>query len=141
MTKTIIKSFAAKMTSFVFLLFSGALSMAAEVTPQYCLELTSLSLPDATVSAAQIIAAGEFIPPSENINRPASTTSPASQRRNRIYQGLPAFCRVAISLQPSSDSDIKMEIWLPTDSWNGKYLAVGNGAFTGNVRYSAMVDP
>ena len=129
-----------KMAATALFLFGSVISMAAERAPQYCLELTSLNLPDATVSVAEIVAAGEFLPPSEN-NRAARDTSPAAQRRNRIYQGLPAFCRVAVNLQPSSDSDIKMEIWLPTDGWNGKFLAVGNGAFRGNVRYRAMVDP
>jgi len=125
-----------KIAATTLFLFGSVISMAAERAPQYCLELTSLNLPDATVSIAEIVAAGEFLPPSANID-----TRPAAQRRNRIYQGLPAFCRVAVSLQPSSDSDIKMEIWLPTDGWNGKFLAVGNGAFTGNIRYSAMVVP
>ena len=129
-----------KMAATALFLFGSVISMAAERAPQYCLDLTSLNLPDATVSVAEIVAAGEFLPPSAN-NRAARDTSPAAQRRNRIYQGLPAFCRVAVNLQPSSDSDIKMEIWLPTDGWNGKFLAVGNGAFRGNVRYRAMVDP
>jgi feruloyl esterase len=51
---------------------------------------------------------------------------------------LPAFCRVAATLRPSSDSDIKMEVWLPA-SWNGKFQAVGNGAFNGNINYNAMM--
>ena len=129
-----------KMAATTLFLFGSAISVAAERAPRYCLELTSLNMPDATVSTAEIVAAGEFLPPSAN-NRAARDTSPAAQRRNRIYQGLPEFCRVAVNLQPSSDSDINMEIWLPTDGWNGKFLAVGNGAFTGNIRYSAMVSP
>jgi feruloyl esterase len=27
---------------------------------------------------------------------------------------------MAATLTPSSDSDIKMEVWLPTRNWNGK---------------------
>jgi feruloyl esterase len=34
---------------------------------------------------------------------------------------LPAFCRVALTLKPSSDSDIKVEVWLPATGWNQKY--------------------
>ena len=49
-----------------------------------------------------------------------------------------AFCRVAITLTPSRDSDIRMELWLPTANWNRKFMAVGNGAFNGTIAYAAM---
>ncbi len=52
---------------------------------------------------------------------------------------LPAFCRVAATLKPSSDSDIKIELWMPTINWNGKFQAVGNGAFSGTIAYAAMM--
>jgi feruloyl esterase len=51
---------------------------------------------------------------------------------------LPAFCRVAVTLQPSADSDIKMELWMPAANWNGKFQAVGNGAFSGSIATAAM---
>src|SRR5262249_12438527 len=51
---------------------------------------------------------------------------------------LPAFCRVAATLKPSSDSDIKMELWMPAENWNGKFQEVGNGAFNGSIAYPAM---
>ena len=47
-------------------------------------------------------------------------------------------CRVAATLKPSSDSEIKMEVWMPVSNWNGKYQAVGNGAFNGNINTGAM---
>jgi len=51
---------------------------------------------------------------------------------------LPAFCRVAATLRPSSDSDIKIEVWMPAANWNGKFQAVGNGAFNGAIGYPAL---
>src|SRR5215510_2555728 len=45
---------------------------------------------------------------------------------------LPAHCRVAAVLAPSSDSHIEMEVWLPAD-WNGKFEAVGNGGWAGVI--------
>ena len=45
---------------------------------------------------------------------------------------LPEYCRVTATLRPSADSDIKVEVWLPTNGWNGKLLAVGNGGWNGN---------
>ena len=49
-------------------------------------------------------------------------------------------CRVAATLRPSADSDIKMEVWMPVSKWNGKYQAVGNGAFNGSISHAAMND-
>ena len=46
-----------------------------------------------------------------------------------MYADLPEFCRVAATLTPSSDSDIKVEVWLPANGWNGKFQAVGNGGW------------
>jgi feruloyl esterase len=37
-------------------------------------------------------------------------------------------------LKPSSDSLIQMEMWLPTDNWNGKFMGVGNGGFAGSIQ-------
>ena len=51
---------------------------------------------------------------------------------------LPAHCRVAAALKPSSDSDIEMEVWLPAENWNGKFQAVGNGGWAGVISYPAM---
>ena len=52
---------------------------------------------------------------------------------------LPAFCRVAATLKPTADSDIKIEVWMPASGWNGKLQAVGNGAFSGAIAYPAMM--
>ena len=49
-------------------------------------------------------------------------------------------CRVAATLRPSADSEIKMEVWMPAANWNGKYQAVGNGAFNGSISYPAMTE-
>src|SRR5438309_10615788 len=46
---------------------------------------------------------------------------------------VPAYCRVAATLKPSADSDIKMELWLPLRDWNGKLEANGNGGWTGSI--------
>jgi feruloyl esterase len=90
---------------------------------------TSLTLDHATVDAATSIPAGSFTPPT----LPGATTAPTP------ITGLPAFCRVQITSRPTSDSEIEIEVWLPTD-WNGKYLQVGNGGFAGNLPYSALAN-
>src|SRR5206468_6409071 len=90
-----------------------------------CESLASLKLPDTTITTAQAVAAGAF-------------TQGGGGRGGGGFSDLPAFCRVAATLKPSSDSDIKIEVWLPVSGWNGKFEAVGNGAFNGTIPYAAM---
>jgi feruloyl esterase len=108
--------------SFVLIFFTMLLNGAAQ-TP--CESLKSLALPDATITAAESLPAG----PRE---------LPAAPGSSKLSLMLPAYCRVAAVLKPSSDSDIQMEIWLPADIWNGKFQAVGNGGFAGVISYPAM---
>src|SRR6185295_2125113 len=92
-----------------------------------CDGLRSLSLPNVTITMATPVEAGPF-----------ATNEPGAGNARPIY--IPrAFCRVAATLKPSVDSDIKIELWLPAANWNGKFQAVGNGAFTGNIAYPAMM--
>src|SRR5215831_12782637 len=79
----------------------------------------------ATCDSIQIVAAGTFQQPGGRAGR------------GNAMADLPAFCRVAITSRPSSDSDIKIEVWLPAENWNQKYQAVGNGAWTGSIGYAA----
>jgi len=58
----------------------------------------------------------------------------------QTYKTLPAFCRVAATIKPTDDSDIKIEVWMPVSGWNGKFLAVGNGGWAGSISYAAMSD-
>src|SRR5258708_4160020 len=68
---------------------------------------------------------------------PAGACSPPAGAL-QAFRDLPAFCRVAATLTPSPDSDIKVEIWLPASGWNGKFQAVGNGGWAGVISYPAM---
>jgi len=85
-----------------------------------CEKLASLALHDAMITSAHTVAAGAF-----------SVTGAA--RPNPLFKQLPEFCRVAATLAPSSDSHIEMELWMPSQNWNGKFLAVGNGGWAGNI--------
>ena len=90
-----------------------------------CESLSALKLPDTTITMAQPVAAGAFSPP-------------AGGGGGQAYKTLPAFCRVAATIRPTSDSDITVEVWLPATGWNGKYQAVGNGGWAGSITYGAM---
>lgn len=116
------------------ILFFGALllmlpSSVRSAAAASCEGLTSLSQPNTTITSAQTVAAGEFTPPDPNGSQ-AAAASP--------YSKLPEFCRVAATLRPSSDSDIKIEVWLPVSGWNGKLQSVGNGGWAGFISYPAL---
>lgn len=114
-------------------LLALALAAAPALAAASCESLTSLSFPDATISSSQSVAPGAFTLPT---NPNAKGKAAASD----VYKGLPAFCRVTATLKPSSDSDIKIEVWLPAESWNRKYQAVGNGGWAGVISYSALAE-
>ena len=110
---------------------AAAQSVAARAgQPVPCENLASLALPDAKVTRAERVAAGKF-------SAPAPTPIPVTVD----YSRLPAFCRVAATIAPTPDSAIKMEIWMPVEGWNGKFVGVGNGGFSGAIWYFAMVEP
>ncbi len=111
----------------------GPAGAEGAATAVACETLASIDLAGATITIAETVAAGAFAPPVQAGGRAPSAEAIAQQ-----YGGLPAFCRVAATLTPSDDSDIKVEVWLPAGDWNGKYQAVGNGAFTGSIRYRNM---
>jgi len=116
-----------------------ALLAAAAATPALaatCESLSALPLKDAAVTRAEVVPAGKFPPPDSGRR---------GQARANPYADLPEFCRVAATLTPSSDSDIKVEVWLPASAggvaaWNGKFQAVGNGGWAGVISYPAMAD-
>jgi feruloyl esterase len=55
-----------------------------------------------------------------------------------VYPNLPAFCRVAATLTPTSDSFIRIEVWMPVSDWNNAYLATGGGGYTGSINYGEL---
>lgn len=107
----------------------GLVTMA----PQSCASLASLRLPDTTITLAQTIAAGAFRLPTPARGAPAAAGE-------NPFSGLPAFCRVAATLRPSSDSDIRIEVWLPVSGWNGKFQGIGNGGYAGELSFGGLAD-
>ena len=88
-----------------------------------CDGLATLALKDTAITKAEVGAAGAFEAPGGGAGRGPNP-----------YAALGEFCRVAATLTPTSDSDIKIEVWLPASGWNGKFQAVGNGGATVNTR-------
>lgn len=92
-----------------------------------CERLKSQALPGTTVTAVEFVPAGPFALPA------APGATPPRQ------VALPAHCRVAATIKPTSDSDIRIEVWMPSPDWNGKFQAVGNGGWSGAINTGGMV--
>lgn len=99
----------------------AVLFFAAVTQHGSCEALKSMSIAGMTITAADSVPAGSI-----RVGRGGQTMT------------VPAHCRVAAVLQPSPDSHIEMELWMPAENWNGKFLAVGNGGWAGNIETGAM---
>src|SRR5580698_1684756 len=86
-----------------------------------CSNLTGLSLPQTTITLARLYRAGEMVS--------GVTKAPVD------------LCRVAGTSNPSSDSNINFEVWIPANGhWNGKYEQIGNGGFAGTIWMSYIAN-
>ncbi|MDR2859638.1 MAG: tannase/feruloyl esterase family alpha/beta hydrolase [Mediterranea sp.] len=52
---------------------------------------------------------------------------------------LPAFQRVTLIARPTPESNIRIEVWLPEENWNGRFLGTGNGGGGGNINYLNLI--
>src|SRR6202035_4825975 len=100
------------------IIFAAIILAATQASAATCASLAGLALDDTTITAAQSIPAGTYTAPD-----------------GEAFPGLPAFCRVAATLTPSSDSSIKIEVWLPETTWNGRFLGTGGGGFQGVITH------
>jgi feruloyl esterase len=102
-------------------LFLGLALAGVPAGAATCESLARLSLPATAISVAESVPAGSFAPPG-----------------GKPIPNLPAFCRVAGSIKPSSDSDIQFEVWMPASGWNRKFLGIGNGGYAGSIGFGGL---
>ena len=108
----------------------GQQNAKAEAEGANCASVAKLALPNATVASAEVVAAGAF--------RPNTPIAPWMAGAESLYRSLPPFCRVRVDSHPSSDSDIKIEVWMPLQGWNGRLQGRGNGGFAGEIDYFTL---
>ncbi|MDX2034193.1 MAG: tannase/feruloyl esterase family alpha/beta hydrolase [Blastocatellia bacterium] len=104
------------------LLVAAGLMCSAPAKAASCESLRELKLPDTTITLAEALAAGGFTKP------PGGAA----------FAKLPAFCRVTGVIKPTSDSEIKFEVWMPSADWNGRFHGIGNGGFAGSISYPGL---
>ena len=87
-----------------------------------CESMSQLKLADTTITSAKPVAAGSRA----ELNLPSGVPA------------LPSFCRVQATIRPTTDSEIKIEVWMPDTNWNGKFMGVGNGGWAGRISFPAL---
>ena len=111
------------------LLLLASLIAPPDAAAAECEELTSLASEKVEITSARFVEAGSF-------------TLEGGRGGPRAVPDLGGFCRVEATLRPVPGSEIGIELWMPSrEDWNGKYLAVGNGAFAGSISRNALLDP
>ena len=96
-----------------------------------CEELTTLTIPETRISSSVTMPAGPF-------KWPEGAVAPPGTNKDDPVP-IPAHCRVKMVLTPTTDSEINVELWLPSENWNNKFMAVGNGGWAGAISsYSDM---
>jgi hypothetical protein len=104
---------------------------APQVTDATCTDLASLKLDQVEIQSAVVQPANAVV---EGARRPDMTGEP----HGVPVSGLPAFCRVTGAIHPEAGSNIRFEVWMPMQHWNGRYFGANNGGFAGSLRYDDL---
>jgi feruloyl esterase len=118
---TVMSRSKARLLSFMLVTGFGSGQAAGAAT---CESLSSVAIPHTTITKAEVVPAGAF---------PAPPGRGGGEGARARFDNLAAFCRVSATSKPSSDSDIKIEVWLPAANWNGKLRGTGNGGLGGGA--------
>jgi feruloyl esterase len=98
--------------------------MTVVVAQGACESLVSLVLPHTSITSAAVVPEGPL--GGGRAGGPAPIV-------------VPARCVVKAVTKPSSDSEIRFEVWMPVSGWNGKYQQAGNGGWAGSIPTASLV--
>jgi feruloyl esterase len=112
--------------TFILAIAALAISCCADASATdaatRCQAISRMKIDGVTITSAFPVDSGTFTPP--------GATS--------AIVNLPPFCRVAATLRPTPDSNIKIELWMPEKDWNGRFLGTGNGGGAGKISYRSL---
>src|SRR5215471_1829854 len=92
-----------------------------------CQKLTKASIAGVTVTSAEMVAPGRFVPPTVN---GAATNAP--------FADLGPFCRVISRVEGAAASVATIEVWLPLSGWNQELQPAGSSFWGGSIPYARM---
>ena len=129
------------MAAAVGLLGHGVPGVAQELAPATghrvapgdpCAALAAVKLERVTIDSAAIQPGRAPVP---GANLPSMTGAPGAGPQ---VTGLPAFCRVSGSMHPGADSDIRFEVWMPQEGWDGRFNGANSGGLAGYINYNDL---
>jgi hypothetical protein len=103
---------------------AGAFGQSDTDKRQSCASIGTLSVAQTQFLQATVVEAG--------------TLDLHQKHPDPLFTKLPAFCRVVALSNPTADSNIRIEVWLPLAGWNGKFMGLGNGGFAGSIEYEGL---
>lgn len=101
-------------------------------TGDSCTNLAGLKLDQVVIESAKTQPAKA---PVEGAKLPGMTGMPGE---GATVAGLPAFCRVVGSIHPEPGSNIRFEVWMPSEGWDGRLNGGNNGGFAGSIAYNDL---
>ena len=116
--------------SFLSTLFVQEARAQPPLSAAVCERLAKRSLSGATITAAEAVADGTFTPPASG--RGTGVAPPIAK--------LPSFCRVTASARRQGNTDVTIEVWMPSRGWNGEFRPASSGFAGGAITYGEMGD-
>jgi feruloyl esterase len=107
------------------------------VSPRSMIPLGIVALASTAHAATDCAGLAAVKPEATTITSATVVAAPATVGGSRVTV---PFCRVEGVARPSSDSEIKFEVWLPavSDKWTGRLKVNGTGGFAGGVPYPRL---
>ena len=87
-----------------------------------CKDLTDLQLPHTTITLAEPVPSGNFEAPDGDVHK------------------VSGFCRVHGVAEPTTESNINFEVWMPLAGWNGRYHQIARYGLAGAIDYAGLAD-
>jgi feruloyl esterase len=110
---------------------------AAATSLAALLALTASAL---SITAAQAASCSSITAANVPLPSPASVVS-LTATDVAASGAMPAYCNVSMVLSSDGDaktSQIAVQVWLPENGWNGRFLGTGNGGLAGSISTGAL---
>ena len=121
-------------------LFGGAIlatSPTKAEAEKSCENLKSFAFPNAKIIDASSKPGGSYRAP-DAFGTPPVPPPPMPPLPYLSFSDLPPWCQVSAEIKPTPDFNINVQVWLPTERYNGDYLGTGNAGYGGNYIQSEL---
>jgi feruloyl esterase len=93
-------------------------------TQHTCDSLKSFAFPHTTITNVSLHLGGKYDNPTD--------------QSGLVFADLPPSCQVTANIKPTEEANIKVQVWLPIQRYNDRYLGTGNGGYGGAILDSEL---